>query len=404
MNINEINNAWIAAGQKVSDLNAQISNALLDDSFKAEAFKALKEERDNQAARRDELKNELDEMRAQEVLSMKDKDVTPLTAEEKNIEDKFVTEFKNMVRGKDFKNLVSSSDGNEGSDDEANAGLTIPKDIQTTIRTLIRQYDSLQDFVNVEAVSTQTGSRVIEKMSDITPLQELDDEDGVIGATDEPKLTLIKYAIKRYAGITTATNSLLKDTAENILAWLTDWIAKKVVATRNAKIIEVLGTPAKKPTITKFDDVMDLSLLGVDPALDATSIFITNKSGFAVLAKVKDAMGNYLMTRDPTNPRVRLIDGKVVKVVADRALPDVGGSHPIYYGDFKEGITLFDREHLSLLSTNIGGGGFERDQTKIRVIDRFDVKAMDNEAWVAGSFKTIADQSANFAASASAQA
>ncbi|MDM5143828.1 hypothetical protein ICE98_00899 [Lactococcus lactis] len=43
-----------------------------------------------------------------------------------------------------------------------------------------------------------------------------------------PQLTIIKYLIKRYAGIITATNTLLKDTAENILAWLSSWIAKKV--------------------------------------------------------------------------------------------------------------------------------------------------------------------------------
>ncbi|POD85193.1 hypothetical protein S101258_01399 [Lactiplantibacillus plantarum subsp. plantarum] len=40
----------------------------------------------------------------------------------------------------------------------------------------------------------------------------------------------------------------------------------------------------------------------------------------------------------------------------------------------------------------------KKDQTKIRVIDRFDVEATDTEAFVAGSFSTIADQPANFAA------
>jgi len=34
------------------------------------------------------------------------------------------------------------------------------------------------------------------------------------------------------------------------------------------------------------------------------------------------------------------------------------------------------------------------------VIDRFDVEPTDTEAFVAGSFSTIADQTANFAASA----
>ena len=79
----------------------------------------------------------------------------------------------------------------------------------------------------VESVTTTSGSRNYEKLSDITPLADLDDETAAIGDNDDPELTLIKYAIHRYAGITTVTNSLLKDTVENIMAWLSTWIARK---------------------------------------------------------------------------------------------------------------------------------------------------------------------------------
>jgi len=82
-------------------------------------------------------------------------------------------------------------------------------------------------------------------------------------------------------------------------------------------------------------------------------------------------------------------------------LPDGSGSLPLYFGDLKQAVTLFDRQQMSLLSTNIGAGAFEKDLTKIRVIDRFDVEPTDTEAFVAGSFKDIANQTANFAASAS---
>ena len=197
---------------------------------------------------------------------------------------------------------------------------------------------------------------------------------------------------------------MLKDTAENILAWLSTWISHKVAVTRNQKILAVLNTATKKPTLAKFDDIKDMTLTGLDPAILATSSFVTNQSGFAVLAKVKNAMGNYLIQRDVTQPEQYLIEGKPVVVVADRWLPDVSGSHPLYFGDFKQAVTLFDRENMSLLSTNIGGGAFENDATKIRVIDRFDVETVDGDAYMVGSFTKIADQPANFAASATAPA
>ncbi|MGC4441338.1 phage major capsid protein, partial [Streptococcus suis] len=78
--------------------------------------------------------------------------------------------------------------------------------------------------------------------------------------------------------------TLLKDTAENILAWLSDWIAKKVVVTRNLKIIEAMDAVPAKPTIANFDDIKNLALKGVDPAIRSTSFFLTNTSGITELA------------------------------------------------------------------------------------------------------------------------
>lgn len=380
MEINKLNDAWVAKGQEVSDLDAKLNAAVLDDSFKADEFKGMKEKRDNLVAQRDAIKNQLDEARALEVQKMDKKDVKPLDKDEKNIKDKFVREFKDMV-----------TSGKTGT---GNGGLTIPDDIQYTINELIRQFATLQNLVNVESVSTTSGSRTYEKISDITPMADLDDESGKIADIDDPELTLIKYAIHRYAGIQTVTNSLLKDTVENVMAWLSHWVAKKVAVTRNLKIIDAMGKPAKKPTIAKFDDIKDLENNTLDPAIMTSSSFVTNQSGYNVLSKVKDAQGRYMLQRDVTQPDVYRLDGKIITVVADKWLPDINGAHPIYFGDLKQGITLFDREHMSLLSTNVGGGAFEQDLTKVRVIDRFDVQVIDDGAWAAGSFKTVANQAA----------
>ena len=396
MDINTLNNLWVEAGHNVEDLNEQINNALNDDNFSAEAFADLKDKRDNAKVRRDALKDQLVEAQAQAVIAAPK---APLNDEELEIKDQFVNDFKNLVYGNytQIQNVVSSDD-TEGA---GHAGLTIPQDIQTTIHTLVRQYDSLQEYVNVERVSTSKGSRVYEKWANITALAEIGEESGSIGANDDPQLTTVKYLIKRYAGITTVTNSLLKDTAENIIAWLSSWIAKKVVVTRNTKIIDAIGKLPKKPTLTKWDDIIDLEAK-VDPAIKPTSMFLTNTSGFTALKKVKNAMGDYLMERDVKSPTGYSIDGFPVKEVADRWLPNNSTARPLYFGDLKQAVTLFDRENMSLLATNIGAGAFETDTTKIRVIDRFDVATVDNEAFVAASFTAIADQKANFQAAAAA--
>lgn len=396
MDINTLNALWIEAGHSVEDLNEQINNALNNDNFSAEDFKNLKEKRDNAKVRRDALKEQLVEAQA---IAAIETPKAPLNDEELEIKDQFVNDFKNLVYGNygQIKNMVSS-DETEGA---GHAGLTIPEDVQTTIHTLVRQYDSLQEYVNVEHVSTSKGSRVYEKWSDITALSEIDEEGAKIGDNNDPQLTTIKYLIKRYAGITTVTNSLLKDTAENIIAWLSSWIAKKVVVTRNTKIIAAIDKLPTKPTLAKWDDIIDLEAK-VDPAIKPTSMFLTNTSGFTALKKVKNAMGDYLMQRDVKSPTGYVIDGYPVKEVADRWLPNKATARPLYFGDLKQAVTLFDRENMSLLATNIGAGAFETDTTKIRVIDRFDVVTVDSEAFVPASFTAIADQTANFQAAAAA--
>lgn len=392
---NELHDLWVAQGDKVENLNEKLNVAMLDDSVTAEELQAIKNERDTAKMKRDMFKEQYTEARANEVVNMSEEEKKPLNKSEEEVKANFVKDFKNLVRGR-YQDLLDSKTDHSGSD----AGLTIPQDIRTAINTLVRQYDSLQEYVNVENVTTLTGSRVYEKWTDITGLANIDDEAGKIADIDDPKLSLIKYAIKRYAGISTVTNSLLADSAENILAWLSGWIAKKVVVTRNKAILGVVDKLPTKPTLTKWDDIIDLEAK-VDPAIKQTSFFLTNTSGFTALKKVKNALGDYLMERDVKSPTGYSIDGFAVKEISDRWLPNASsGVMPLYFGDLKQAVTLFDRQQLSLLSTNIGGGAFETDTTKVRVIDRFDVVATDTEAFVPASFKAIADQKGNLGSTA----
>src|SRR5699024_10051113 len=122
MDINTLNDAWVNAGQQVSDLDNQLNTALVDDSFDQEKFASLKTKRDNAKIRRDALKDQLDEARALEVQNMKESDKKPLNNKEKSVEAKFVEGFKNMVTS--------------GTTGKGNGGLTIPTDIQYAINKL----------------------------------------------------------------------------------------------------------------------------------------------------------------------------------------------------------------------------------------------------------------------------
>ena len=391
MNINQLKDAFDMAGQKVQDLEDERAQFAIDlskdeNSHSVDDIKKLNASLKNAKMAQELAKSAYEDARANlnaEPVNKKPLPVKDGKPDAQAMKNQFV---------KDFKNLVTSRTTGNG-----NAGLTIPEDIQLQIRTLTRSFASLESLVNVENVTTSHGYRVYEKLADITPLKDLDDESALIGDNDNPELTVVKYLIHRYAGITTVTNTLLKDTVDNIIQWLVNWAAKKDVVTRNAKILEVMGEAPKKPTISKFDDIKDLENNTLDPAIESTSSFITNQSGYNILSKLKDANGRYLMQPDVTSPDKYLIDGKPVIRIADKWLPDVSGSHPLYFGDLKQGITLFDRQQMQIDTTNVGAGSFEHDNTKLRFIDRFDVQLIDDGAFAAASFKTVADQAKGIA-------
>lgn len=393
--INKLNELWIEAGQTVSDLDRELTEQVANPEIDEKQYAALKEKRDNAIFRRNAIKNQLDELganrRSKEDNSQgfSTRNTNPVDKSKQDYRKQFVQAFKGMLKGDpNYINLITSSDDPSTG---TGAGLTIPKDVETQIHEYLRTSNSLQNYVDIEVVGTTHGDRVYEPLEAMTPLEDIDDENGDIPDADEPKLTKISFDIHRYSGINTITNSLLKDSDENILAWLTNWLKKKVVVTRNQKIINVLNSLPNKPNVTKFDDIIDMYTKGIDPALDSGAMFITNQNGWNAISKIKNQFGGYLINPDVQESGTKFINGRPIAVISPRDLPDVNNAHPLYYGNFKEAVKLYDRENMSLLTSNIADTAFKRDQTKIRVIDRFDVKAIDKEAVIAASFKNIAD-------------
>lgn len=276
-----------------------------------------------------------------------------------------------------------------GSDPDG--GLTVPQDIQTSVKELRRSQDALETLVNVERVSTLAGTRVIEKDADYTPFDNVEEE-AEFPDVSTPQFEKISYKVKKKGGILRVTRELLEDTAENILGYLRKWIAKKSKATRNALIVAKINemTASKEVAITNIDGLKDIFNVKLDPSIAVTSGVLTNQNGFNWLDKLKDTDGKYIMQPSPTNATQKLLFGMYpVKVVSNKVLASKGvgsaGSetawkHPIVCGDLKEAITLFDREHMSIELSTEAADLWAKDQTGIKVRERLDIQAVDATA------------------------
>lgn len=291
--------------------------------------------------------------------------------------------FLNAARNK-FQNAMS-----EGS--MADGGYTVPQDIQTEINELRQSKDSLENLVTVEPVKTKSGSKVFKSRAQQTGFVEVS-ENGDIPEKATPQFTQLPYNVKKYAGFFKVTNEVLKDSDQNLRGTLVKWIGDESRVTRNQLILTELAKKAKT-AVADFDDLKDIVNEQLDPAFEGTSVIVTNQTGYNWLDKQKDADGNYLLQKDPTQPTRKLLFGLYpIQKVSNKDLPNdttTGTKAPIIIGDLKEAIVLFDREKTDIMASNTAGDAWRSDLTEFRAIEREEVKTRDAEAFVYGQI-TIA--------------
>ena len=379
---------------KKAEIKALVADGKIEDATSAkEELKDLQKSFDILA--------DLDDDDAQNAQQQAQQGTAQTAAGEKNGLAKQVKAFTNAIKAAWKKTDISPEDKeilnamSEGSDEDG--GLTVPKDIKTKIKELRRSEDALETLVNVEHVTTNSGSRVIEREADQTPFDNVD-EAAEFPDVSTPQFENVDYKVKKKGGILKVTQELLSDTAENIMNYLKKWIAKKAKATRNFMIIAKIKEICKglEVTVTGLDNLKDIFNVMLDPAIALGAVVVTNQSGFNFLDKLKDEKGNYILQKDPTQATKKLLFGEypVIKL-SNKTLQNIDGKAPIICGDLKEAITIFDRETLTIDISNLAAGMWERDQTGIKVRERLDIQTVDADAVVMG-LATVSTTGADF--------
>lgn len=359
--------------KKMRELLEQINNK------KEEARNFLAENNIDEAKKvRDEIKNLQDKFDVMKDVYEEEK--KKVQDQGKRIEQKpknAVQEFANAARNK-FKNQMRSDSDEDG-------GYTVPKDIQTKINEYRESKDALQTLVTVEPVSMPSGSRTFKKRSQQTGFVKVD-EGGNIPEKATPQFTSLEYKVDKYAGFFSVTNELLKDSDQSITNTLIKWIGDESRVTRNKLILEVLAQKPKTE-IAGIDEIKDTLNVKLDPAFRYTSTIVTNQDGFNWLDKQKDNDGNYLLQPSVSAPTGKQLFGVPVVMISNKDLPSdttEGVKAPFIIGDLKEAVVLFDRETLSIRSSDTAGDAFLTDTNIFRAIEREDVKLRDEEAFVYG--------------------
>lgn len=334
----------------------------------------------------DELQKEYD-LEARMYAAEKE-DNTPTEEEVK--EEKEKKEEKNSIKAvADAIRKVAQS-MNEGTGTEG--GYTVPEDIQTRIEELREATFSLEQLVDVEPVTTMSGQRTYKTRKQKKGFTKVG-EKSKISQIEGPAFERIKYTIEKYAGYLPITNELLEDSDENLVNTILAWLADESRVTRNKLILDAVKTNEAEKIDEGIKGIKTVLNKKLGQAFKPTSYIITNDDGLDYLDQLEDNNGRPLLNPDPTNQALMQLRAGAsivpIRVIPNDDMPSEETKLPFIIGDLKEGIKLFDRKKVNIMTSNtavVGDGdtainAFEDDMTIFRGIEREDVEVKDKKAF-----------------------
>lgn len=298
--------------------------------------------------------------------------------EKANVEITEERAFLNAIRGKataEERALLSGGTNGEG--------YVIPKDLNTEINELKRQYKSAVDLVETYPTSTASGNMVVEDLSSMKELAVLSEMTD-IDSEDAPKFRSVDYTVKDYGAILPVSNTLLQDEEADLMGYIGKWFAKKAIRTENTKIFAELKSGATVKAVADYKALKKVVNTELDPMIADSSVIATNQDGFDFLDAQVDGNDRPILQPNPVDPTQKMFGGKPVHVFSNAELPTTGTGvskkAPVFVGDLSEAISFVDR---GVYEVSVSAeAGFKNNSTLVRCIERFDVVKVDKDAVV----------------------
>lgn len=218
----------------------------------------------------------------------------------------------------------------------------IPEDIKYQPEELPETFVDLKKFVNVQPVTTASGSHPI-----LNPAQETMVSVEELAKNPElasPKFTDIDYKVKTYRGQIPVSQEALDDSEANLANIIARNNARQAVNTTNKYIADVMKTFAPVDT-ANLDDIKQIINVEIDPAYNLS--LVVSQSFYQALDTLKDKNGQYLLKQDITSPTGTVLFGRPVFIIKDE-LFGVKGDKKAFIGDLNYAVFFADRKQASV--------------------------------------------------------
>lgn len=253
-----------------------------------------------------------------------------------NKENKFSEEAEAFLK------YVQSKGAQRDNVTSVEAQPIIPEDIKYQPEELPETFVDLKKFVNVQPVTTASGSHPI-----LNPAQETMVSVEELAKNPElasPKFTDIDYKVKTYRGQIPVSQEALDDSEANLANIIAKNNARQAVNTTNKYIADVMKSFEAVNT-ADLDDIKQIINVEIDPAYNLS--LVVSQSFYQALDTLKDKNGQYLLKQDITSPTGTVLFGRPVFIIKDE-LFGAKGDKKAFIGDLNYAVFFADRKQASV--------------------------------------------------------
>ncbi|MDT7015290.1 MULTISPECIES: phage major capsid protein [Levilactobacillus] len=346
MNLSEIKDAMTDSQEKLTAINAKITEGLLDDKFSPENMAALKSDRDNEQARFAELKTQRETAESDQVAShiagnsaktKKGAKKVPVTENKLSAEKHALNDFLHS------KGAIKDTAALQVTSTEAEP--LVPEEIIYNPQSEVNTVVDLKQLVNVVPVTTPSGSYpILKRATDTFPsIEELKENPALA----EPDFQDVDWKVSTRRGAIPLSQEAIDDSQVDLTGLVGKNMGEKSVNTTNADIAKVLqGFTAVASTDTNIvDTIKGILNVSLDPAYAPT--IVATQSLYNTLDTLKDNNGQYIFHQDITTPSTGVLAGVRVVRISDTLLGKAG-DQLAFIGDLNRAILFADRQEVSL--------------------------------------------------------
>lgn len=326
----------------------------LVDAAKEETRAFSEEEKTEFEAKKEELRA-LDETirAAEEAEKLEKKDIDD--KEKETAEEAETRAFEQYLRG---AALETRADLNLTKGDN---GAVIPQTIANKIIETVKELSHIYSMATVYHVKGDLLFPVWGDDEDGNNISCAYAEEFVDLESKSGRFTSVKLSGFLAGALTKISKSLINNSQFDIVSFvvrkvaeaISEFIERELICGTEGKMTGILsaevGTTAASATAITADEIIDLTM-SMPEQYANRGCFIMHKTTLAALRKLKNQNGDYLLSRDITNPFGWTILGRPVHIT--ETMPQISaGSTPIIFGDMS-GLYVKVTENMQLQMLN----------------------------------------------------